>query len=102
MNCYDEQSTSSIATTWTETTHRLTYSVARTIEVTAWHSVDAVCHCCLTTDPVIGLKIISLGYSDEATIMHGKKRRLHLSMMLSPHDLQRVLDQPMCSTLYVL
>ena len=28
--------------------HGLTNSVARVIEVNTWHSVDAVCHCCLT------------------------------------------------------
>ena len=29
-------------------THRLTYSVARAIDVIAWQSVNAVCLCCLT------------------------------------------------------
>ena len=43
-----EQSTSSIVTVMSENTHELTYSVARVIEVTAWQSVDAVYHCCLT------------------------------------------------------
>ena len=28
--------------------HSWTYSVARAIKVTAWQSVDAFCHCCLT------------------------------------------------------
>jgi len=42
-----EQSTSSMATIRRETTHGLTYSVARAIEV-AWQSLNAVCHCCLT------------------------------------------------------
>ena len=31
-----------------ETTHGLTVSVARAIEVAAWQSIDAICHCCLT------------------------------------------------------
>ena len=42
------QSNSSMATTRTETIHRLTYSVAREIYVTAWQSVNAICLCCLT------------------------------------------------------
>ena len=42
------QSNSSMVTTRTETTHGLTYSVARVIDITAWQSVDAVCVCCLT------------------------------------------------------
>jgi len=42
------QSNSSMATTRTETTHKLTYSVARAIDITAWQSVDAICVCCLT------------------------------------------------------
>ena len=42
------QSTSLTATTRMETTHRLTYSVARVIKLTAWQSVNAVCLCCLT------------------------------------------------------
>jgi len=37
-----------MATTTTETTYGLTYSVARAIGVTAWQSITAVCHCCLT------------------------------------------------------
>ena len=37
-----------MATKMTETTHGLTYSVARAIGVTAWQSVDAVCHCYMT------------------------------------------------------
>jgi len=43
-----EQSNSSMATTRTETTHGLTYSVARAIDITVWQSVDAVHLCCLT------------------------------------------------------
>jgi len=42
-----EPSTSSMVTTTMETTHGLTYSMARAIEVTIWQSVDAVCRCCL-------------------------------------------------------
>ena len=42
------QSNSSMATKRTETTHGLTYSVARVIDITAWQSVNAVCVCCLT------------------------------------------------------
>jgi len=40
-----EQSTSSMVTAMLENTHELTYSVARVIEVTAWQSVYAICHC---------------------------------------------------------
>jgi len=39
-----EQSTSSVVTTRMETTHSLTYLVATTTEVTAWQSVNIVCH----------------------------------------------------------
>jgi len=39
-----EQTTFLMATT---TTHGLTYSVSRVIEVTAWQSVDVICLCCL-------------------------------------------------------
>jgi len=42
------QSNSSMVTTTTETTHGLTYPVARAIDITAWQSVDTVCLCCLT------------------------------------------------------
>jgi len=42
------QSNSAMATTRTETTHGLTYSVAKAIDITAWHYVDAIYHCCLT------------------------------------------------------
>jgi len=42
------QSNSSMATTRTETTRGLTYSVARALDITAWQSVDAFCLCCLT------------------------------------------------------
>ena len=42
------QSNSSMAITRTETTHGLTYSVARVIDITAWQSVNTFCLCCLT------------------------------------------------------
>ena len=42
-----EQSTSSMVTTRIVTTHGLTYSLARAIEVTAWQSVKAIYLCCL-------------------------------------------------------
>ena len=42
------QSSSLMATTETETTRWLTYSVARVIDITAWQSVDTICLCCLT------------------------------------------------------
>ena len=42
------QSNSSMATTRAETIHGHTYLMARTIHVTTWQSVDAVCLCCLT------------------------------------------------------
>jgi len=41
------QFNSLMVTTRTETTHGLTYSVVRALEVTTWQSVDAVCLCCL-------------------------------------------------------
>ena len=41
-------SNSAMATTRTETTHGLTYSMASAIDITAWQSVDAICLCCLT------------------------------------------------------
>jgi len=37
-----------MATKRTDTTHGLTYSVARATDITAWQSVDAVFLCCLT------------------------------------------------------
>ena len=43
-----EQSSSLKATTRTEATHELTYSVARSTEVTTWQSVNTAfltCHC---------------------------------------------------------
>ena len=42
------QSSSLMATTKTETTRWLTYSVARVIDIIAWQSVDTICLCCLT------------------------------------------------------
>ena len=85
-----DQSTSSMATTRMETTHGLTYSVVRAIEVTAWQSVDTICHCCLTV-PVLK----SLDYN----LFWLQQWRFHLSMP-SSHDMWHVLDQPMCSMLY--
>ena len=41
-----------------ETTHRLSYSVARAIDIIAWQSVDAVCLCCLTHGA--GVKVTGL------------------------------------------
>ena len=38
----------SMATTRMETTHGLTYSLARAAEVTAWQSIDAIYLCCRT------------------------------------------------------
>ena len=37
-----------MVTTKTETTHGLTYLMARVIDITAWQSADAICLCCLT------------------------------------------------------
>jgi len=42
------QSNFAMATTRTETTHGLTSSMARAIDITAWQSADAICLCCLT------------------------------------------------------
>ena len=53
-----------MATTRTETTYGLTYSVARAIEVTACQSVDAICLCCLIpgscveVTTVMGLSVV--------------------------------------------
>ena len=95
-----EQSTSSMATTRTETTHWPTYSVARVIGV-AICTVYAICHCCLTHGSRHCMDWDLLATAMGATSSTRQKRWLHLSM-LSPHDLQRVLDQPVCSMLYVL
>ena len=61
-----------MVTTRMETTHGLSYSVAKAIGVTVWKSVDSVCHCCLThascvevTEPILS------GYSDG--VAHVKK-----------------------------
>ena len=50
------------------------------------------CHCCLTMGPVTGLKSL-LATVIGATGSAWQKRWLHLSV-LSPHDLQHLLDQP--------
>lgn len=52
----NEQPASSIVTTTMETTHRLTYSVARVIEVSAWQSVNAICLCCVAHSSCIEVK----------------------------------------------
>ena len=95
-----EQPTSSTSTTSTETTHQLTYTVARAIEVTAWQSVDAVCHGRLTHGSCHWTQI-SFGYSNGGYWQRMSKNWLecfHLSMP-SPYDLRCVLDQPVCSML---
>ena len=56
LNC--GQSTSLMATTRMETTHGLTYSVARAIEVTAWQSVDAVDAVCLTNVSCVEVTVL--------------------------------------------
>jgi len=51
MNHEQPMYTSSMVATRMETTHERTWTYlfrARPIEATAWQSVDAVCHCCLT------------------------------------------------------
>ena len=60
--------------------------------LTAWQSVDVICHCCLTMGPVTGLKSL-LATVIGATGSAWQKRWLHLSV-LSPHNLQHLLDQP--------
>jgi len=53
------QSNSLMVTARMETTHGLTYSGARAIDITAWQSVYAIFLCCLThgvCDKVTGLQ----------------------------------------------
>ena len=97
-----EESTSSMVTTRMETTHGLTCSVARVIEVIALQSVDTICLCCLTQF-LCGSHwtLISSDYCDGGA--HVKKWLVccHLSIQ-SLHDLQCVLDQPVCSMLCII
>jgi len=58
-----DSTTSLMVTSRMETTHRLTYSLARVVEVTSWQSFSAVCHCCLTHGSCHWTQISS-GYSD--------------------------------------
>ena len=60
------QSNSSMATTRMETTHGLTNSVARAIDITAWQSIDAVCLCCLTHGACV--KVTGLKLSTTVTV----------------------------------
>ena len=83
-----------------ETTHGLTYSVAKAIGVTVWKSVDSICHCCLTrvscvevTEPIFS------GYSDGASACQKRWLECFRLSMPSPCDLQCVLYQPVCSML---
>ena len=99
----NEQPASSIVTRMMETTHGLTYSVARVIEVSAWQSVNAVCLCCVAHSSCIevkGLQSLLTG-AMWATGSACQKQWLecyHLPT-LSPHDLLCVHDQPVSSML---
>ena len=93
-----EQSTFSMVTTRMETIRGLSYSVSRVTEVTTWQSVDAVCLCFLTHGSCHWTQI-SYDYSQMgATSSTCQKDGFHPSMT-SPHDLQHVLDQPVCNML---
>ena len=52
-----EQSTSLMATARMETTHELTYSMSRAIEVTTWQSVDDVITALSVTVVVLSLDL---------------------------------------------
>ena len=68
------------------------------IEVTAWQSVDAICHCCPTPSSCVEVTgPISSGYSSTAMEASACQKRLSLVPMPSPHNLQCVLDQCVCS-----
>jgi len=70
------QSNSAMATTRTETTHGLTYSRARAIDITTWQSVDAICLCCLTHGAcvkVTGLQPLLTTARMRLTVVHGKE-----------------------------
>jgi len=75
-----------MATTRMETTHGITYSVSRVLEVTTWQSDDAVSLCCLTHGSCHWTQISS-GYIQQwgLLVAHPKKDGFHLSMP-SPHD----------------
>jgi len=91
----------SMATTRMETTRGPAYSVCRAIEVTAWQSVDAICLCCLTHGRVRSLDsefLLAISMGATGSACPEKWHSFHLSMP-SPRDLQRVLDQPVCSML---
>jgi len=54
--------------------------VARVIEVTAWQSVDAICHCCPTPSSCVEVTgPISSGYSSTAMGASACQKRLSLS-----------------------
>ena len=68
-----EQSTSLMVITRTESTHGLAYSLARVIKMTAWQSIDAVCHCCLTHGSHVEITgLVSSGYPDGVSTYHNR------------------------------
>ena len=92
------QSNSSVATTRMENTHGLTYSVARAIDITAWQSVDAICLCCLTH----GACVKVTGLQPLPPTSHTSVMEMARGAVIFPshlHDLQHVLDLPVCSML---
>jgi len=94
-----------MATTRTDTTHGLTYSVAREIDVTAWQSVNAVCLSCLTHAAcvkVTGLQPLLTTVQWRLPVVHVKGDGQ--SAVICPchlHDLQRLLYQPVCINSYM-
>ena len=80
------QSNSSVATTRMETTHGLTYSVARAIDITAWQSVDTVCLCCLTRGVCVSIDNIV------SEVIHGVSHWTPTSSHNSVMEMARVLS----------
>jgi len=89
--------------TRTETTHGLTYSMARAIDITAWQSVDAICLCCLTHGACVqvsGLQPLLTIVRKRLPVAHVKEdSQSAVICQCHLHDLQHVLVQPMCSML---
>ena len=67
-----ETSNSAMATRM-ETTHRLTYSMARVIDITTWQSVEAIC-LCLTHSACIKVTELHHNSVKEATGSACKRR----------------------------
>ena len=79
-----------------------TYSMARAIDITAWQSVDAVCLCCLTHGAcvkVTGLQLLTTARRRRPVAYVKEDTKSAVICQCHLHDLQHVLDQPVCNML---